>query len=157
DAERERVCEEYDLLTHSHQGKALFARSARGYLLEGNLNRDQAERLLRELLLDPLAETGRLSELGVSGQAPSNGAVVTVLLKPGVMDPVAMSVVDAAADLGLTVETVRTFRRYYLHAGATRATAAGILVKVLANDAIEQLVPGPLALEHLTVGSPYSF
>jgi len=39
--------------------------------------------------------------------------LATVLLRPGVMDPAAMSVADAARDLGIPVESVRTFRRYY--------------------------------------------
>ena len=44
DAERARVCEEYDLLTHSRQGGELITGSSHGFLLEGNLDRDQADR-----------------------------------------------------------------------------------------------------------------
>ena len=44
DAERERVCDEFDLLTHSTRGGDLVRASARGFLLEGNLDRDAAER-----------------------------------------------------------------------------------------------------------------
>ena len=40
----------------------------------------------------------------------------TVLLKPGVTDPVALSVLAAARDLGMTADAVRTFRRYVLSA-----------------------------------------
>jgi phosphoribosylformylglycinamidine synthase subunit PurSL len=40
---------------------------------------------------------------------------LTVLPKPGVMDPVALSVIDAACDLGLSLQGVRTFRRFYLN------------------------------------------
>ena len=58
DPERERVGEEYDLLTHSRDGAALVSGTARGYLLEGELTREQVERLTAELLVDPLAETG---------------------------------------------------------------------------------------------------
>jgi len=39
------------------------AASARGYLLEGDLPREQAQQLLNELLLDPLVETGKLGAL----------------------------------------------------------------------------------------------
>src|SRR5262245_33787842 len=106
DAERDRVREEFDLLTHARSGDGPVARSARGYLVEGNLDRPQAERLLHELLLDPLAETGRLGGLN---EGADGGRLATVLLKPGVMDPAAMSVVDAARDLGIPVESVRTF------------------------------------------------
>jgi phosphoribosylformylglycinamidine synthase len=149
DAERERVAEEYDLLTHSRRGTELVAHTARGYLLEGNLPRDQAERLMNELLVDPVAETGRLGEMNA---LLDGTAAMTVLLKPGVMDPAAMSVQEAARDLGLPVESVRTFRRYYRGQGHD-----GLLGKVLANDAIEQVVEGPLALDHLSLGAPYQF
>src|SRR5205823_10191178 len=135
------------------------------------------ERLLTELLVDPLAESGTISELtsadrpaesdsrrGQESTAPfapsshSAGKVagkVTVLLKPGVMDPVALSVVDAARDLGLAVDSVRTFRRYYLSENGNEVDTA--MRKVLANEAIEQIVPGPLLLDHLTLGMAYEF
>src|SRR5262245_28615348 len=112
DRERDRVCDEYHLLTHSTQAAETLARTAHGYLLEGDLTRSQVERLVAELLVDPLVETGRVTEL-TTAAATSPTHVVTVLLKPGVMDPVALSVVDAAQDLGLAVADVRTFRRYY--------------------------------------------
>jgi phosphoribosylformylglycinamidine synthase len=157
DPERARVCDEYDLLTHTRQGQELLARSARGYLLEGDLKHEQAERMMKELLVDPLTETGRLTEVsrqesGVRGQ---ESEVKTVLLKPGVMDPAALSVVGAARDLNIPVESVRTFRRYYLN--SVSGTDRSALRKVLANDAIEHLVHGPVSDEHLTLGRPYEF
>src|SRR5262249_33436451 len=119
----------------------------------GDLTRPQVERLMAELLVDPLAESGQVTELTSTGNAPSSSAV-TVLLKPGVMDPVALSVIDAAHDLGLAVEDVRTFRRYYFERWSPEDRA---WEKVLANDAIEQLVVGPLAPAHLALGTPYIF
>ena len=153
DPERARVCEDYDLLTHAHGGADLITGAARGYLLEGDLSRDQARRLADELLVDPVVETGRL---GALNELLSPDLLATVLLKPGVMDPTALSVVDAARDLGVPVESARTFRRYY--GPPLPEKARDILFrKVLANEAIEQVVAGPLALEHLTVGAPYHF
>ena len=72
------------------------------------------------------------------------------------MDPAALSVVDAARDLGVTVDSVRSFRRYYGPPLSPEAKAV-LFRKVLANEAIEQVVDGPLTLEHLTVGTPYRF
>src|SRR2546426_615979 len=46
DAERERVCDEFDLLTHSTRGGDLLKASARGFLLEGYLDRDAAEQIV---------------------------------------------------------------------------------------------------------------
>src|SRR5579859_610966 len=153
DAERGRVAEEYDLLTHTRDGARLVTGSARGYLLEGALQREPAQRLMRELLVDDLAESGRLGGLG---EAVAPDLLATVLLAPGVMDPVALSVVGAAADLGIAVESVRTFRRYFGPALSSEARDV-LFRKVLANEAIEQVVAGPLTLDHLSLGSAYSF
>jgi phosphoribosylformylglycinamidine synthase len=153
DAERDRVCNEYDLLTHSHDGATLVTGTARGYLLEGALSREEARRLADELLVDSVAQTGRLGGLN---ELNDSNLLATVLLKPGVMDPTALSVVDAARDLGVPVESVRTFRRYY--GPALLAKAKEVLFrKVLANEAVEQVVAGPLALQHLSLGAPYQF
>jgi phosphoribosylformylglycinamidine synthase len=153
DAERDRVAEEYDLLTHSDAGRRLITGASRGFLVEGDVGQTQAERLTSELLVDAIVETGRLGTLN-KHIAPDR--LATVLLKPGVMDPAALSVVDAAKDLGIPVESVRTFRRYYGPASGAEERAA-LFRKVLANEAIEQIVLGPLALEHLTLGSAYVF
>jgi phosphoribosylformylglycinamidine synthase II len=176
DLERQRVAAEYDLLTHGRRGTEIFLRSARGFLLEGDLTRAAADHLMVELLHDPLAETARLHAItgekgtqlisagGASGPqdtsppaemscVPFSPDAVTVLLKPGVMDPVAQSILDVARDLGVRLEAVRTFRRYFLGS----AGEDFVLHKVLANDAIEHLVGGPLAPEHLSLGAPYVF
>src|SRR5262249_42843826 len=105
DGERERVCEEYNLLTHG-AGDGPVAASARGYLLEGGLAREDAQRLLDELLVDPLVEAGRLGALNEPAGA---GCLATVLPRPGVMDPAALSVVEASRDLGIDVQGVRSF------------------------------------------------
>ena len=55
-----------------------------------------------------------------------------------------MSVVDAARDLDIAVDSVRTFRRYYFAPQVSvRGTESSVLEKMLANDAIEQTVQGP--------------
>jgi len=158
DGERERVCDEFDLLTHGKRGGDLISASARGFLLEGDADRALAEKLAQDLLVDSLVETVTLSSI----EATANGkgkheSVLTVLLKPGVMDPAAESVLDAARDLGVPLAAVRTFRRYFGSATLPDSDRDILFRKVLANDAIEQIVVGPLAAEHLTVGKPYQF
>jgi phosphoribosylformylglycinamidine synthase len=159
DAERERVCDEFDLLTHTSRGADLVRSSSRGYLLEGNIDRAAAERLLNELLLDPVVESAALNQIGT---LPSDARLLTpetvsILLKPGVMDPVAESILDAARDLGMPLEAVRTFRRYSGTPDLKGADRDLFFRKILANDAIEQIVVGPLKAEHLALGSPYQF
>ena len=101
-------------------------RRRRGYLIQGRLDRGQVERIARELLADAVVERtviepvgaatgatagssssaanteGRQAGRGTStaGQA-SSGTLVHVLPKPGVMDPVAQSVMSAIADFGI--------------------------------------------------------
>src|SRR5205807_6732679 len=121
-------------------------------------------------LVDPISEIGRVGELnafgfvdapgggdGRGGQARRLNRLATVLLKPGVMDPVAESVELAARDLGIELLSVRTFRRYYAAKPVDGATRALLIRKVLANDAIEQAIEGALHLDHLTLGSTYAF
>ncbi len=152
DSERDRVVEDYNLLNHSQIGAKILTGSARGYLVEGSLSRSQAETLTRELLIDSLVEIGHTGPLNGIDTGPR---LATILLKPGVMDPTALSVVDAARDLEIPVDSVRSFRRYF---GPPLAPGyAPLLHKVLANDAIEQFVEGPLTVDHLTLGKPYTF
>lgn len=149
DPEKGRVCEEYNLLTHSDSAPKLLRQSSRGYLLEGMLDRKQAQQLMDELLVDPLVETGRLAE---DTNTVAAMEVLTILLKPGVMDPVAQSVLDVAQQMGIGLDAVRTFRRYYFEPHAVDRTWP----RVLANDAIEQVVVQRVTAEHLSHGTPYS-
>lgn len=154
DGERERVCDEFDLLTHSERGGDLVAASSKGFLLEGeSLTREQAEQIAVALLVDSVVENGLVMEVG----KPLDGNAYTVLLKPGVMDPVAESVLQASADLGIPVQQVRTFRRYYGPENISPGDRDTLFRKVLANDAIEQVAVGALRADHLAVGKPYSF
>jgi phosphoribosylformylglycinamidine synthase len=152
DGERERVCDEFDLLTHGERGGDLIAASARGFLLEGDLTDDHRARLAAEVLVDPLVESGTFAALGARP-----GHAYTVLLKPGVMDPVAQTILDALGMLGVPVAAVRTFRRYYGPPDVPSLDRDVLFRKVLANEAVEQIVVGPLKADHLAVGAPYPF
>jgi phosphoribosylformylglycinamidine synthase II len=147
----------------------LRAAAARGYLVQGaSLARAAVDRLAAELLADVVVETPVIGQVGeahlseppvrATGRPAGNGAAVcvTVLLKPGVMDPVAQSALTAAADLGVSVEAMSTIRKYWL-TGADSAQIEAVSGRLLANDAIEQVIVGPLRLERLQVGSPYDF
>ena len=78
-----------------------------------------------------------------------------VLPKPGVTDPEAESALRCLRDLGYAVSNVRTIRTYRdRRAGRRRAR---LIERVLANDAVEQAVVGPLPLDRLGQGQPYRF
>src|SRR5260370_6188898 len=158
DVESPRVWKEYALVGGpAVPEKQLGMLSSRGYLLEGDLSQDDASLLVKELLSDPLVSGGVCNPIGLPAEGAPGSLWWTVLLKPGVMDSVAESVVEAARDLGISLASVRTFRRYTFAELDLPPTVAAVLRKVLANDAIEQIVVGELEIEHLTLGSTYTF
>ena len=68
--------------------------AARGYLIQGELDREQATRLADELLADRVVERTVVAPVGdeLLVQPPDGRrCLIHVLLKPGVMDPVAQS------------------------------------------------------------------
>jgi phosphoribosylformylglycinamidine synthase len=159
--------------------------AAHGFLVQGeNLSREQVERLANELLADVVVERAVIDCVGQTrrqgdketrreaGEVPAGKSpclpvslspglpdathVVTVLLKPGVMDPVAQSAVAAAAELGISAQAIATLRKYWF-SGATDAEVQAVGTRLLANDAIEQVVFGPLRLDRLEIGRPYHF
>src|SRR5262249_10220857 len=57
---------------------------------------------------------------------------------------------------GVSVEAVRTLRKFWLsNLPADKLTV--LEKKVLANDAIEEVIVGPLTFDHLETGSRYMF
>jgi phosphoribosylformylglycinamidine synthase len=154
--DHERVCADYDLLTHSARGREVIESGSRGYLVDAHLTTEQDRVRLVDLLSDPIVEWVRMDRLNAEHRDRPGWLKLTVLPKPGVMDPVAESVVAAARDLGLAVKAVRTFRRYQVKAEAL-AAERHLCRKVLANDAIEQVVEGTLPDGPLIIGTPYVF
>ena len=145
-------------------GQDIAVTCARGFLVQGNFALDQAKRLADTLLSDTVTET---SVVAIAGQdalnAPPPGVTVSenvtlvnILPKPGVMDPVAASTTGVAKDAGLDVEAVRTIRKYWL-SDVDDDSLHSICRRALSNDAIEQVVLGPLQIDQLDVGSPYEF
>ncbi len=144
---------------HLGVAEGLTVASARGYLIQGDLTQAQVARLADELLADSVVERTVVASVGDAALSQSpNGQkrLVHVLPKPGVMDPVAQSAQAAIADFGIEAEAVRTFKKYWLEDIADEKLDV-LCAKILSNDAIEQAIVGPLAFDHLEVGSPYTF
>jgi phosphoribosylformylglycinamidine (FGAM) synthase PurS component len=132
---------------------------AHGYLLEGPLEREQVEQAASDLLVDRVVERAVVAPVGdASLAAPPNGRpkLVYVLPKPGVMDPVAQSAQAALAELGVPAQTVRTLRKYWL-SDLPEPQLEQLCSKLLANDAIEQAIVGPLPFDRLAIGGEYRF
>ena len=130
-------------------------RSARSFLVEGAIDQRAAERMGRELLADPVVETLVVRELPDRG-APA-GRLLNVLLKPGVTDNTAATVLPALRDGGYVVDAVRTCQKYWFNEDADERELQRAATKVIANDAIQQVVTGPLAISSLGLGAPYAF
>jgi phosphoribosylformylglycinamidine synthase II len=133
--------------------------AARGYLLQGKLDREQISRLADELLVDNVVErwvSGRPGNASLSDPPAGFDRLIHVLPKPGVMDPVAQSALAAIADLEVPVDLVRTLKKYWI-GNLPDSKLDFICSKLLANDAIEQVIVGPLHWEHLELGSTYDF
>ena len=134
--------------------RSLQVDAAHGYLIQGSLDLNQARQLARELLVDGVVEQFRVAAPGdaIWNEAPnaSQRHLVHVMPKPGVMDPVAQSTLAAITSSGFAAEAVRTFRSYWL-SEVSSETLPKLCGKLLANDAIEQVVVGPLPFDHLDV------
>ncbi len=118
-------------------------RAARLYLLEGDLDRNAARLVADNLLVDPVIESvGVLSDDDPAPRTPAGWVGVEVHPRPGVMDPVAQSTHAELRARGLAVDNVRTGWRYLLAGTLDSADVVQAVRRVLANDCIEEVVPG---------------
>ncbi|MCH7990051.1 MAG: phosphoribosylformylglycinamidine synthase, partial [Planctomycetes bacterium] len=135
-------------------------RSARSFLIEGDLDRSIIEQVAANLLADSVVESVILHDLS-EPKTQQNGDdechLLNVLFKPGVTDNVAGSTKSALLEMGVSVDAVSTCRKYRFNPDATQSDLERVAGKVLANDAIEQIVHGPLQLQSISVGSSYQF
>ena len=130
--------------------------SAKVFLIEADFNNDFANRLAKELLIDPVCEEYYIGRSGPPAGL-AKATLIEIHLKSGVTDPVAESVMTAIADMGVEADNVRTARKYILLGEISQSQTDTITQKILANDCIEEVVigneaepPGP----HL---KPYEF
>ncbi|MDA1016243.1 MAG: phosphoribosylformylglycinamidine synthase subunit PurL [Planctomycetota bacterium] len=138
-------------------------RTARSYLLQGDLTRDDVTQTAASLLVDAVVETFDVRELGERATESdsltnaSNARLLNVLYKPGVTDNVAETARKALVGLGVPVETVATCRKFRLEGNPSDADIDLLARRALSNDAIEQVVRGPLEMDSISVGSEYTF
>jgi phosphoribosylformylglycinamidine synthase II len=127
--------------------------ASRGFLVEGDLSRDDLGRAASTVLADPMVETYAIRPSHEPVDGP--GTIVHVLPKPGVTDPEAESALTLLRDIGFAVANVRTIRTYRLEGPAEALPR--LVSRVLANDAVEQAVVGTLPFDRLGQGRPYTF
>ncbi|MCA9081021.1 MAG: phosphoribosylformylglycinamidine synthase, partial [Planctomycetaceae bacterium] len=132
--------------------------SARSYLIEGDVSRDEIERQAVPLLVDRVVESYEVQALPATTEtSPLPGQLLNVLFKPGVTDNVGETARRALQDLDLHVDRVATCRKYWVSENASTTEIERFSSRVLANDAIEHVLAGPLSLKSLALGSEYEF
>ena len=125
-------------------------RSARSFLIEGNLAEGDVQKL-QTLLVDGVVETAFVRKLPAAKEASAGATLLNVLFKPGVTDNVGHTAQEAIASLGVPVSSVATCRKYYITGKLAAEHLSRLSSKVLANDAIEHVVTGPLPLSSLSL------
>ncbi len=114
-------------------------RHRRIFLITSEAPRERVAPVVRELLVDPVVEEGKIE---LNAPAHADGNTIEVHLQPGVMDPVAQSTEGALRQLGLDVTQVRTARMYIFDGILTEADKKLIGSRIIANECIEQVVFG---------------
>lgn len=134
--------------------------AAHGYLIQGDLTREQIDLLVSKLLADSVVERATIGKVGDASLDVSltgaKGRIVYVLPKPGVTDTVADAAREAAAEYQVVPEAVRTFKKYWID-GVDDEELDRLARKLLSNDAIEQVAYDKLGFDSLQVGSQYKF
>ncbi len=120
----------------------------------GSLKREDVLRLARELLADHVVERTVVAPVGdsvLSDPPTGRTQLIHVLPKPGVMDPVAQA---RRARSTISICRPTPSARCASTGSTTRPNGQSKLLcsKVLANDAIEQVIVGPLPFERLGAG-----
>jgi phosphoribosylformylglycinamidine synthase len=109
------------------------------YLFSDGLDQGQIEKIARRLLVDQVAEEFTLNGAAPvpDGEGPKHA--VLVLRKPGVMDPVALSLEDAILDMRLVPPSIRIGRLYLVGGDFPAERVLKCARRVVANEIIEEI------------------
>ncbi len=107
--------------------------TAKIYRVEG-VTLMEASRLAKELLVDPVSETGTIRHTEPSSQS------IEVAYKPGVMNPEAASIVKAANDLGIHPAAADSSREYRFWGSTTTEQVDMIAGRLLVNKTVQHVV-----------------
>jgi phosphoribosylformylglycinamidine synthase len=130
--------------------------SGRSFLIEAESDEATLRQLAAAVLSDPVVERFSLHRLPSRQNGAGSERLLNVLFKPGVTDNVGQSTRDALRAGGLDASAVATVRTYRFNNDVDDGDVAR-LAKTLANDAIEEVVDGPLPFESISLGKPYRF
>jgi phosphoribosylformylglycinamidine synthase len=132
-------------LRHTGFAEVASVQTSRIYELCGALSREQIQFLCDRLFVDPAIETVTVEDVN---EWPKSGAAqVEVHFQPGVMDPVALSAIDAANDLlragdpaaDEPIELIQSAWRYEIVGATQRDRVEAMAERVLANACVERV------------------
>ena len=110
--------------------------TARVFFIDTSASIELVKRAAAEVLADPVVES---AEIVLAAPNDIGKTRIEIHLKPGVMDPVAVSTQMALADMGLAVNEVRTGRSFLFDGQISKADLEKIASRFLANGVIESL------------------
>ncbi len=131
----------------------------KGFLLQGPLNRTQVDQIVSSLLVDSVVEQCLVAEIGdpcLENPPAGKPTLIHVLPQSGVTDPEAESALMAIGQLGIPVNVVRTFRKYWISELA-EMDLTKLCDKLLCNESVEQIIEGPMNFGRLDLGRDYQF
>jgi phosphoribosylformylglycinamidine synthase len=117
-------------------------RAGRGYLLSPGIEADAVRAAASELLVDPVLEELRLCAPRARPASPRGVHRVLVARRPGVMDPVALTVertLTRSGSCGAGPVRALTFSAWELRGDPTRAELQRIASALFANDVIDEV------------------
>jgi phosphoribosylformylglycinamidine synthase PurS subunit len=119
-------------------------RTLQTYVIDGEIEVTEAEKIGKELLADGIMQYFSFSRFSGAGEhvkklaGAKNAWVVEVFFRPGVMDPVGLSVAKAIGILGVRkVKSVRTGTTYVIRGELDESEIKAICEKCLANGLIQ--------------------
>lgn len=133
-------------------GRVKEVKAVQVYLLEGNINEHDVRKICEHLLVDPITQNYTCSGTAFNEKSYK---VVEVAYNPGVMDPVEDSAKKAIGDLGITVKTIKTAKKYLIKGNLSYAQIHSIAEKILYNKVIQHIVKGASTIP--AEGPPYRF
>ncbi len=116
----------------------------------------ELEQIATDVVSDPIVEQYHLNAVPDCPFHHDAHSLV-VRRKPGVMDPVALSLKQALNDLDIHIDNTRTGQFYWLQSPENDAYIRSFALDVLANDVIEELHTGKPDLDAFPDPAPYEF
>jgi phosphoribosylformylglycinamidine synthase len=117
---------------------------------------DHLEQIATDVVSDPIVERYHINDVPDNPFGEHAHSLV-VRRKPGVMDPVALSLKQALNDLEIHIDHTRTGQFYWIDTPENDEYVRSFALDVLANDVIEDLHSGTPELDAFPDPEPYSF